>query len=444
MALKKTTQTGLAVTISTIATAVVLTLNPGWITSTEIVGLDSAYKQIEAEAATLRLNLAEAATTPGAEWLRPFEAQATERVTTIADFRELLTENYLFDAQAQPTTDPVGEQDPPVIDPPVIDPPVIDPPVIDPPVVSPGAPLDTVWKTDSKTIPGIKQAKSYIGIWSNNQMKAMDAVAIPTETLKGVWRGYNTGAIDPSTGQGGTLWGVRAFDVAGLVDGVELWDIGDFVKGREGHGLYLNVAPHKNLTIRNYKCFKNGAQAIQREFRLHETIMPEAVWKSAVGTFLVEDCEFAETGLIDDATGGESVRASWVMTLYGTGQHTIVRRVKHTNYHSPAPHEGTLFVGFGQSGFRTPSVLVESCDWWTEDSDRADAFFQGCDAVVVRTTHLRGEDDYIDVVNDCKKFTISDMPEDVLVRLKNPGPQMHGAPYKTHLVKAGEKLELVF
>ncbi len=317
-----------------------------------------------------------------------------------------------------------------------------------PPPIVVGEPSATIWKTDSKAIPGIKTTPAYIGPWSNSQMQALDAVMVPTDKMRGVWRGYNTGAVDPSTGHGGTLWFCRAFDVAGLFEDIESWDNGDFVKGAEGTVLYISVAPHKDLTVRRLKVRRNGAAAIQREFRLHETIMPESVWKSAVGTFLVEDCDWQETGLIDDEWAKthpfDAIRASWGATLYGTGQKTIVRRVTHVNYWSPPKHEGSVFVGFGQSNFRTPYALVEDCMFWTHQGDRADIFYQGVDEGIVRRVALEGPDPYIDVVNDCKKFVLSEMPHDTLVRLKLPGAQMHGAPYQTYLVKKGLTLELNF
>lgn len=322
------------------------------------------------------------------------------------------------------------------------------PPVIEPPppvIVVPGDPVtappsDVLWKTDAAALVGIKGAASYMQFGGDSWWPGKTS---PYEmpAMSGVWRGYNTGAPDPATGQGGTLWFARVYNAFGLIEDLEVWDCGDFVQGREGHVIYGNFVPHKDTTIRGLRVRRSGGQAVQREFRLSETSIPESVWKSAVGTFVVEDSDFQETGLLDEVHGGAAVRASWAMSLYATGQRTIVRRVKHVNFHSPEPHEGSVFIGPGQSGFRTPFALVEDCDFWTESHDRAEVFFGACDLAQLRTTHLRGAANYVCVADDSKKFVLSEMPQDVEVRVQR---EYHAPPAKTYLVKKGSTLELSF
>jgi hypothetical protein len=257
--------------------------------------------------------------------------------------------------------------------------------------------------------------------------------------LSGVWYG----AIGPTPwGDYGTLWHVRAYNAYGTIDGLEVWGIGDWVKGREGHVLYLSCVPHLDTTIQNCRFRRCGAQAIQREWRTTETDIPRDAWGAAGGTFTVEDCDFRETGMIST---GLAARASWAMSLYSTGQHTIVRRVTHVNYHSPAPSEGSLFVGYGQSGFRTPTLLVEDCDFWCRSGDRAIIFLQAVDDAVIRNTRLRGDKAYIDVVDDCGTFALEDYPDGVptQVRIKR-ADQPHNAPREVRWCPDGETLALSF
>jgi hypothetical protein len=258
--------------------------------------------------------------------------------------------------------------------------------------------------------------------------------------LNGIWHRFMG---TTSWGESGTLWHINAYNVYGEIDGLELWGIGDFDKGREGHGLYLRCVPHLDTTIRNYKCYKNGGQAIQREWRTTETDIPRSVWENAGGTFLVEDCDFQENGLIDEGTGGSAVRASWAMALYSTMQTTIVRRVTHINYFSPAPHEGSLFVGFGQAAWRTPLLLVEDCDFYTLSGDRADIMLQGVDDATIQRTYIRGPNPVIDVVDNCKNVLITDMPQDVTVRIKQAS-NPHGYSTNVQQVAAGATLALDF
>jgi hypothetical protein len=255
--------------------------------------------------------------------------------------------------------------------------------------------------------------------------------------LNGLWYGYQ--GVTP-WGDWGTLWHANAYNVYGTIDGLELWEIGDFVKGREGHGLYLRCVPHLDTTIRRCTFRKLGGQAVQREWRTTETDIPASVWGDFGGYFTIEDCDFRETGMIDT---GSAVRASWAMALSNTGQQTIIRRVTHTNYHSMGPHEGSLFVGYGQAGFRGPNLLVEECDFRSRAGDRAAIFVQAVDDTTICRTKLQGLRPYIDVVDDCRQVTVFDMPQDTLVRVKRRD-QPHNAPKETYIVKAGETLVRTF
>jgi len=315
---------------------------------------------------------------------------------------------------------------------------------IDPPV-DPGEPSGVIWNTQiPEGLPAGAQEATHRMNWGEGTWYPgkTEPELLPTSDpkLTGVWYGFQG---QTSWGESGTLWYANAYNIYGVLDGLEIWGIGDFAKGREGHGLYFRCVPNLDTTIRNYKCYKNGGQAIQREWRMHETDIPQSEWGEGGGTFLVEDCDFQETGLIDEGTGGSAVRASWALSLYNTMQHTIVRRVQHINYYSPAPHEGSLFVGFGQNAWRTPSLLVEDSLFYTLSPDRADIFLQGVDAGTVRTTALPGLNPRIDVVNNCGAITIQEMPQDVMVNTK-PGSNPHGAPIAQQLLPAGQSMTLTF
>lgn len=312
------------------------------------------------------------------------------------------------------------------------------------PPVTPGVPPRTIW--DTKVPSGLPAGAKE----GQNRMTFGDETFYPGKAkpwqltgaepeLRGVWYGLQ----DQTAPDHGTLWHANAYNIYGVVRDLELWAIGDFLKGREGHGLYLRTIPHLDTLIERYRCYKNGGQAVQREWRRSETEIPESVWIGAGGTFTLQDCDSQETGLIDTGTGGMAVRASWAYSLYNTKQKTVVRRCKHTNFYSPSPHEGSLFVGYGKDAWRTPSLLVEDCDFWTVSSDRSDIFLQGVDDAIIRRTAIRGTGPNIDIVNNCKRVSVGNMPMDVTVREKAAsGP--HNAPVRTWLVKAGTTQEFNF
>ena len=251
---------------------------------------------------------------------------------------------------------------------------------------------------------------------------------IPTDApeLKGIWCGFKE---TTEWGETGTLWHMNAYNVYGAIDGLEVRDIGDFVKGREGHGLYLRCVPWLDTTIRNYKAKRIGGQAIQREWRMSETELDG----DGSGVFLVEDCEFLETGLIES---GSAPRASWAMSLCNTGQETYVRNVVHRTTGSP-PSNGSLFVGYGQDGYRTPRLTVKDCVFENQGADRSAIFLQGVDAGVIQNVELIGNRPHIDIVDGCGQITIDNMPQDTEIHRKRAGGP-HNAPYDVFTVGKGE------
>jgi hypothetical protein len=305
-------------------------------------------------------------------------------------------------------------------------------------------PSPEFWDTDTATLPGMQFSGSH-------QMTALQGSWWPGDTapyrlvaddprLTGLWSGkaaptYFVNSQGQAKVDFGTLWHGNGYNLFGTIEGLELWDIGDFAKGREGHGLYVRCVPHLDTTIRNYRVRRIGGQAIQREWRTTETDIPRAVWGAGGGTFLVEDCDFQETGMISK---GVAARASWAISLCNTMQATTVRRVTHINYYSPAPHEGSLFVGYGQGGFRTPWLLVEDCLFWNRAADRATIFLEGVDVATIQRVTLKGNRPYIDATDDCGSLTVREMPQDTLVRIKH-ATQPHNAPYRSILVLAGEE-----
>lgn len=256
--------------------------------------------------------------------------------------------------------------------------------------------------------------------------------------LHGIWYGY----LHPTKAYEPTLWFINAYNLFGEIHDLEVWRVGDFENGREGHFAYVRCVPTLDMAIRRCRAFGIGGQAIQREWRRTETDIPESLWGGGGGTFTVEDCEFRETGCINY---GSAPRASWAMCLYNTMQHTIVRDVTVVNYWSIPPHEGALLVGYGQSGFRTPDLLVEDCTFWCRQGDRSLVFLQACDSVVFRNVILRGDQAYIDIVDDCGSFTIEEYPDgrDTLVRIKD---QWHpfNAPTETRICPDGQTTTITF
>ncbi|MCP4495096.1 MAG: hypothetical protein GY820_48515 [Gammaproteobacteria bacterium] len=256
------------------------------------------------------------------------------------------------------------------------------------------------------------------------------------EELQGEWYGFQG---ETSWGERGTLWHGNAYNIFGEVRDLTVWGIGDWWKGREGHGLYFRCVPSLDFKVKNYRAFKLGGQAFQREWRRGETEIPKSKWGEGGGQFVMEDCIAKETGLIDEGTGGNAVRASWAWSLYNTMQHTTLRNVRHYNYHSPAPHEGSLFLGYGSDAWRTPSLLVEDFRSFCNTKDRPEVFLEGVDEAKFTSEKviIFGENPQIDVTEDCGALTIDKIGSDVTVRIKRAS-NPHGAPIRTERVKAGQ------
>lgn len=334
-----------------------------------------------------------------------------------------------------------------------------DMPVFDPvpaPPEPPWIPPATTWET---AVPGgLGGGAQEAGNTSNWGASTWYQVVVgPTSmtgvaALTGLWYGLQS----PPAGQDYTLWFANAYNVYGLVQDLELWAIGDFVKGREGHGLYIRCMPNMDTTIRRYKAYKIGANAIQREFRTSETQIPFSVWGGGGGTFTVDDCDFRECGLIDGSwisptgSGPNAARASWVMALYNTKQRTIVKNTKVINYHCPSPHEGSIGIMFGQDAWRTPYAEISDCTLYNRTKDRAEIFLQGVDSALIQHTYIYTDTNaanpkpaWIDIVQGCPDVTVSQMPQEVVVREKKAsGP--HNAPVNTYIVKKGHTAHFSF
>lgn len=270
-----------------------------------------------------------------------------------------------------------------------------------------------------------------------------------TGHFTGVHRGFQG---QTSWGETGTLWGFNAYNMFGDINMAEFWEVGDFQtlfgwghpagKGREGHAGYARCVPHLDTDVRFMKGYRLGGQGFQREFRTTETDISPDAWAGGGGTFRMEDCDFRETGLLDEVSGGSSPRGSWCYALYATMQRTILERCIHVNAFSPAPHEGSVFIGFGQAKFRTPYARISDCRFYTVTHDRADIFLQGVDDALVETTEILGANNYVDVVEDCGRVVFDNCPSDFQIHIKQAPPNQHRSPIRIYEYEAGTTKEI--
>lgn len=251
--------------------------------------------------------------------------------------------------------------------------------------------------------------------WQSDREHAVPAALSGRRVL------YNN--VATSWGDTGPLWGIRAYNVTGTLRDLELWRVGDWKKGREGHAVYLNVAG--SLEVVGLRAVQCGGQALQIVWRGGETRMPAEAWPDEGDMISVRDSSAKDCGAI---TRGAAVRASWPFSIFATGARVEIAGV---TVETELPEfvgdrgerfqsHGALLVGWGDQGRRTPSLVVSGLGGRIVRSDRSEVRLEGVDLVIVRGISLTevGGDGVctIDAVG-CGAILIEECSVDVRVRV---------------------------
>ena len=123
-------------------------------------------------------------------------------------------------------------------------------------------------------------------------------------------------------GDHGPLWFCRWYNALGTVGGFDVFRIGDFTRGREGHVFYFNCL--EDVTIQNVNAYQCGAQFAQMVWRPNETTIPPQNWHQQDFTVTIRDCSVIDQGVINT---GVAVRASWPISFFNPGQDLVVENL---------------------------------------------------------------------------------------------------------------------
>lgn len=192
----------------------------------------------------------------------------------------------------------------------------------------------------------------------------------------------------------GPKWGLRVYNVAGLLENLELWRVGDWTQGREGHAFYGNVAG--DLTIRDLTAVQCGGQAVQVVWRVAETRLPRTLWPTAANLITLERVTAIDCGMIND---GAAVRASWPVSIFATGARVHVKDLEvrtrlpvfDGGTAGPSRSHGVLVNTWGEEGRRTPELVIDGLSGLVVQSDRPEIRATAAGDVVLRRNSLREE-----------------------------------------------------
>jgi len=247
-----------------------------------------------------------------------------------------------------------------------------------------------------------------------------------------------------SWGDRGPLWGIRGYNVMGVLENLEMWRCGDWTQGREGHAVYLNVAG--SLTVRKLKAVQCGGQLLQLVWRASETRMLEALWPDANDTILLEECEAVDCGAINE---GMAVRASWPVSIFHPGQRIAVRDlVVETNLPTfvggtagPCNSHGALVATWGERGVKTPELVIDGLHGRLVKPDRSVIRLTGVGHTELRRIGLTVEGGAMNValVEDCDSLIVEDCT--VPVRVDFAAADKPWTTTRSHMVPAGERFQ---
>jgi hypothetical protein len=269
-------------------------------------------------------------------------------------------------------------------------------------------------------------------------------------------------------GEHGPTWLLRNFEVAGDLNNLLAWRVGDFHAGREGHLGYFNV--RGNLHVKNLVGIQHGAQLLQLVWRTtHEgetgTWQDPTKWpenQEHPVQITLENLVSIDGGVINAREGVpvSAVRASWPITIFNPGhKHVHVTGVYvRCNHGVPFPdshgvmrNSHGVLVAVPQTRYIKGGTLdIEGIDAVVCNPDRSLMRFGYWDEVVLHDSKRLAQMDAngketvgrIAVENDVDKFIIEptfNWTGEVVV-------YDHNDPYKGQLKvlqhKAGERTEL--
>jgi hypothetical protein len=222
-------------------------------------------------------------------------------------------------------------------------------------------------------------------------------------------------------------WGIRAYDVRGTIRNLVQFRAGDFTRGREGHGIYLNV--FESLLLDNVHAIQCGGQAIQLVWRINnddETVIPASLHDQASHKITVRDSSAVDCGAISE---GLAVRSSWPLTFYNPGQDFYLIRFKVRTDLQPfktssglSRSHGAVYIGPGQTQRTTKVVLIDELDVEVWESDRDEVRLESVASGLILSPRIidRGGTAEIGIVDDCGRIEIRNAlaPLTVIIRDK--------------------------
>lgn len=225
-------------------------------------------------------------------------------------------------------------------------------------------------------------------------------------------------------GDHGPLWGLRGYEVSGTLANLQLWRVGDWTRGREGHAVYLNVSG--NLSIRKLTGIQCGAQLLQIVWRALESVGPRPTGANTIrlSELLAFQCGMINTGM--------AVRASWPISIFNTGARITMDNITVITNLAPFVGDrsetfrshGALMVGPSEKEpYRTPTLNVVGLKSRLNMPDRDEVRIAAVDSAVLvglDMSRTEGTLPKVTIVTDCGEVYIGDVraPLEVCIRDK--------------------------
>lgn len=225
-------------------------------------------------------------------------------------------------------------------------------------------------------------------------------------------------------GDHGPLWGLRGYDVFDRLENLQLWRVGDWTKGREGHAVYLNVSG--DLLIRNLSGIQCGAQLLQIVWRKAESRWQQPTLKNTIrlSKLLAFNCGMINSGM--------AVRASWPVSIFNTGAGISIDNVTVVTNLPPFVGDrnetfrshGALMVGPSErEPYRTPWLHVVGLKSRLNLPDRDEVRIDSVDSAILTGLDMirnDGAPPRVTIVDDCGEVFIGEVraPLEVCIRDK--------------------------
>ncbi len=281
-----------------------------------------------------------------------------------------------------------------------------------------------------------RYGKSSKSVWAPEKQLAVQTIPEDASNRKVIWNSTKA----PGWDEWGPKWGMRGYNVTGLLENLTQYRCGDFEKGREGHAVYFNV--YAGLTLRNVHAIQCGGQAIQLVWRDSETKIVDG-GANEMYWVRIEDCSAIDCGVINE---GSAVRASYPLSFFNPGQAiridnfkvrcdipTFQKSVGACNSH------GGVFIGPGQVYRRCPGAIINGLDIEVNRPDRACLKLWAVDTAIVNELSIvsEGRPGNVTIIDDCGLVEINNPITDINVQVKS-SDKPFGQPITVLKVHAGE------